>query len=481
VTTRPAAGKRSGVGVVWFRRDLRLADNPALAEAIEAQYQVVPLFVWDPVLVGRAGAPRLAFLHGCLEDLARSFEGELVIRSGDPVDVVPRLADELDAERIWCAEDFGPYGSRRDAAVSDVLSGHDRLLRRLGSSYAVSPGKLLAGHHRPYQVFTPFSKAWRTNGWDLPLNEPGIKGSIMAGVASDPLPEPPAVGASLPQSGELAAHGRLEQFLEGSIEHYDDQRDRPDHEGTSRLSPYLKFGCLHPRQVLAQLDLANPAHRRFQTELCWREFYADVLHHRPDSARTAYRREWRAFPTDSGNEAEARFEAWAKGQTGYPIVDAGMRQLLGEGWMHNRVRMIVASFLVKDLHIDWRAGARWFMQHLVDGDIASNQHGWQWVAGTGTDAAPYFRVFNPVAQGKRFDPHGTYVRRWVPELAALADETIHEPWNAAGSLLAREPAYPAPIVDHASEREEALARYGALRAALRVPRSKDSGPWLISS
>ena len=174
------------------------------------------------------------------------------------------------------------------------------------------------------------------------------------------------------------------------------------------------------------------------------------------------------LPTDHGEEAEAQFGAWAHGRTGYPIVDRGMRQLLGEGWMHNRVRMIVASFLVKDLHIDWRSGARWFMQHLVDGDIASNQHGWQWVAGTGTDAAPYFRVFNPVAQGKRFDPHGTYVRRWVPELAGLADDTIHEPWKASRSLFAPEPAYPERIVDHASEREETLARYAALKAASRV-------------
>jgi deoxyribodipyrimidine photo-lyase len=454
--------------VVWFRRDLRLADNPALVEAIQAHNQVVPLFVWDPVLASRAGGPRLAFLHGCLEDLDRSFNGNLVIRCGDPVDAVPRLADELDAENIWCAEDFGPYGSRRDLAVSDALSVHGRLLWRVGSSYAVSPGELLTGRHRPYQVFTPFSKAWWSKGWDLPLDEPGIDGSIMTGVASSPLPQLPAMGASLPRAGEAAARGRLEQFLEDSVEHYDDQRDRPDHDGTSRISPYLKFGCLHPRQVLALLDPINPAHRRYQTELCWREFYADVLHHRPDSARAAYRREWQAFATDSGSETEARFEAWATGQTGYPIVDAGMRQLLGEGWMHNRVRMIVASFLVKDLHIDWRTGARWFMQHLVDGDIASNQHGWQWVAGTGTDAAPYVRIFNPVAQGKRFDPHGTYVRRWVPELAGLADDTIHEPWKAAGSFLAPEPAYPAPLVDHASEREEALARYGALRAASRV-------------
>ena len=395
-------------------------------------------------------------------------EASWCIRNGDPVDVVPRLAGELDAKRIWCAEDFGPYGSRRDAAVGRAF-GPRQIALPGGIFLCCFPGSVLTGRHRPYQVFTPFFKAWSANGWDLPLDEPGIDGSIVVGVASDPLPSRPQWVPRSPRPGEVAAAPAIGgNFLRIRSSTTTTSRDRPDHEGTSRISPYLKFGCLHPRQLLAQLDLINPAHRRFLTELCWREFYADVLHHRPDSARAAYRREWHAFPTDSGDETEVRFEAWATGQTGYPIVDAGMRQLLGEGWMHNRVRMIVASFLVKDLHIDWRAGARWFMQHLVDGDIASNQHGWQWVAGTGTDAAPYFRVFNPVAQGKRFDPHGTYVRRWVPELAGMADDTIHEPWKAAGSWLAPEPAYPAPIVDHAAERGEALARYGALRAASRA-------------
>ncbi len=476
MTAQAAAGWPSGVGVVWFRRDLRLADNPVLVEAIETHDQVVPLFVWDPHLVSRAGAPRLAFLYGCLEDLDGSLGGELVIRSGDPVDVVSRLADELDADRVWCAEDFGPYGSRRDAAVANALSGHDRRLCTVGSAYAVSPGGLLTAHRRPYQVFTPFSKAWRAHGWDAPISEPVFDNSIRAGVAGDPLPKPPPVDASLPQPGEQAAHSRLAQFLDSSIEHYGEQRDRPDQDATSRLSAYLKFGCLHPRQVLAQLDPTSPTHRRYETELCWREFYADVLHHRPDSARAAYRREWRAFPTDHGDEAEARFEAWAHGRTGYPIVDAGMRQLLGEGWVHNRVRMIVASFLVKDLHIDWRAGARWFMRHLVDGDIASNQHGWQWVAGSGTDAAPYFRIFNPVAQGKRFDPHGTYVRRWVPELADVADDDIHEPWRTAVSLLSPSLEYPPPIVDHLTEREESLARYGKLRSSSRRTAEFTAGP-----
>jgi deoxyribodipyrimidine photo-lyase len=210
--------------------------------------------------------------------------------------------------------------------------------------------------------------------------------------------------------------------------------------------------------VLARLEPGRPGHDTFETELCWREFYADVLHHRPDAARRTYREEFRRFPVDSGDDADARFQAWAEGRTGYPIVDAGMRQLVAEGWMHNRVRMIVASFLVKDLHLDWSRGARFFMEHLVDGDLASNQLNWQWVAGSGTDAAPYFRVFNPVAQGKKFDPKGEYIRRWVPELAGCPADAVHEP-RLSGGLG----GYPTPIVDHAEERAEALARYGRTR------------------
>ena len=269
---------------------------------------------------------------------------------------------------------------------------------------------------------------------------------------------------TLPDPGEAAAARRLSRFLAGPVERYDADRDRPDHEGTSRLSPYLRFGCVHPRQVLARIDPASADHRRFESELCWREFYADVLFHRPDSARSAYRPGWADFPVDQGEQADERFAAWTSGLTGYPIVDAGMRQLAGEGWMHNRLRMITASFLVKDLHLDWVRGARWFMRCLVDGDLASNQHGWQWVAGTGTDAAPYFRVFNPVAQGLRFDPGGVYLRRWVPELAGLPDESVHQPWEVVGSLFGAAD-YPAPIVDHAEERREALARYRAVRGA----------------
>jgi len=254
----------------------------------------------------------------------------------------------------------------------------------------------------------------------------------------------------------------LDRFLESRVTSYDQQRDRPDVPGTSRLSVHLKYGTVHPRTVLAGLGRTK-GEATFRNELCWREFYADVLWNRPDTVSHAFNPAMSAMQVDEGPEADRRFEAWAAGRTGYPLVDAGMRQLQAEAWVHNRVRMIVASFLVKDLHLDWSRGARLFLDRLVDGDLASNHHGWQWVAGTGTDAAPYFRIFNPVVQSKRFDPDGTYLATYLPELAGLPPAQRHEPWlaRAAGADL---DGYPAPIVDHAAERQEALRRYADMRA-----------------
>jgi deoxyribodipyrimidine photo-lyase len=262
----------------------------------------------------------------------------------------------------------------------------------------------------------------------------------------------------MPTAGEDAAWRRWRRFLEDGIEDYDTDRDRPDRDGTSRLSPYLHLGVLHPRSLLADLiGRPGPGAQTFTTELAWREFYADVLWHHPESAWRDLKPGLDGLRYDDHEDAVA---AWRTGTTGYPIVDAGMRQLAHEGWMHNRVRMITASFLTKDLHVWWPVGARHFLDLLVDGDVASNNHGWQWVAGTGTDASPYFRVFNPVTQGKRFDPDGAYVRRWVPELAHLSGKAAHEPWTADDGYAH---GYPLRIVDHAAERREALERYGAAR------------------
>lgn len=452
---------RAGVGLVWFRRDLRLSDNPALARALAAHDRVLALFVWDPRLVRPAGAPRLSFLRRCLEDLDGGLGGGLVVRQGDPARIVVGLAQEVGAETVWWAADYGPYGQERDQGVREALVRVGVKAMAASSPYAVSPGKLTTGQGHPYRVFTPFFRAWQAEGWEAPLARSRTAGRLLTGVASDRLAQAPRPAATLPPAGERAAHQRLDRFLERAAHGYAAGRDRPGEEGTSRLSPYLRFGCIHPRQILARLDPGDPGHRAFARELCFREFYADVLYRRPDSARRAYREEWWGFRADEGEVADERFEAWTQGRTGYPFVDAGMRQLQGEAWMHNRLRMVTASFLVKDLHLDWTRGARWFMSHLVDGDLAQNQHGWQWVAGTGTDPAPYFRVFNPLSQGQRFDPAGDYVRHWVPELAGVAGGEVHRP-SAGGDSLFRG-GYPGPIVDHGVERREALARYEAVR------------------
>jgi deoxyribodipyrimidine photo-lyase len=450
----------STTSVLWFRRDLRLSDHPALLAAIDAagpDGQVVATFCLDDRLRGPSGPNRLAFLYACLRDLDDSIGGNLVVRTGDPGTVIPDLAREVHAEQVFVSADFGPYGSARDVRVEDALASRHVDLVRVGSPYAVEPGTIRNKSGGPYKVFTPFSKAWRAVGWPAPQRAP--RDVRWAGdIDRDPVPDAPSTDAVLPAPGEPAAKLAARRFWDTRLEAYADRRNDPGADATSRLSPYLKWGCIHPRQLLAKLG-RRKSEGVFRTELCWREFYADVLHHRPDTLHQAFSERMRAMPVDGGADADRRFRAWADGRTGYPIVDAGMRQLATEGWVHNRVRMIVASFLVKDLHVDWSRGARHFMAHLVDGDVASNTHGWQWVAGTGTDAAPYFRVFNPVGQGERFDPNGTYVRRWVPELADVDRRHVHHPWDAPHGPPK---GYPAPIVDHAEERAESLRRYESL-------------------
>lgn len=435
--------------VLWFRRDLRLRDHPALsaavAEASATGSGVVPLFVHDDALVGPSGANRRAFLAECVADLQASWDVPMVIRRGDPAEVVVQVAEEVGASTVFAAGDCAPYGRRRDAAVAEALEAQGRALVRVGSPYAVSPGRVVNGSGLAYRVFTPFSKAWVAQGWAEPSDAP--RGVRWHEVASDSsLSELTAVptAAVLPTAGEGVALARFQEFLDTGIATYDEDRNRPDLRGTSSLSPYLRFGVVHPRQLLARLG-GDRGSTVFRSELAWREFYADVLWHQPDSAHHSLQPVGSRLRWDEGPEADAKFAAWAEGRTGVPVVDAGMRQLVTEGWMHNRVRMLTASYLVKDLHIDWRRGARFFMEHLVDGDLASNSHGWQWVAGTGTDAAPFYRIFNPDVQAARFDPEGAYVARYVPE---------------AGTF-----GYPHPLVDHKVEREEALARWQEAKEA----------------
>jgi deoxyribodipyrimidine photo-lyase len=369
----------------------------------------------------------------------------------------------VDASSVHVTADFGPYGAARDVRVEAALAELGTPLVRTGSPYAVAPGRVTKEDGSPYRVYSPFYRAWVSHGWRQPA--PSVDGARWAsGVVNDPLPMLGQLGEGpsahhLPDAGEHAAYRRWEKFRDDALEHYADDRNRPDVDGSSRLSVHLKYGEIHPRTLLAELGDSKP-HEVFRKELAWREFYADVLHHAPETAREYLRPEFAAMEYDSGPGADARLRAWQQGRTGYPIVDAGMRQLLREGWMHNRVRMIVASFLVKDLHLEWQVGARWFMRHLVDGDVASNSHGWQWTAGCGTDAAPYFRIFNPLTQGKKFDPAGDYVRQHVPELRHVTGVAVHEPWSVPDGHA---DGYPERIVDHAAERAESLERYERIK------------------
>ena len=451
---------------MWFRRDLRISDHPAL-NAAAAEGAVLPVFIVDPAIWGPSGEVRREYLRRSLDALDGTLNGCLTIRIGDPTVVLPALAGEIAASSVHISADYGPYGSQRDEAVERALSDVSVTLERTGSPYAVAPGRVRKSDGTPYRVFTPFYRAWCAHGWRLPA-EVASEFDLVDGVRGDRLPPPTDELADvpftqLPPAGEAAARDRWRTFANEALGDYADGRDRPDRPATSRLSVHLKYGEIHPRTLLADLGQGKrlaKSHEVFRKELAWREFYADVLHHEPQSAREYLREEFTRMQYDTGPDAERSLGAWQQGLTGFPIVDAGMRQLLHEGWMHNRVRMIVASFLVKDLHVEWQHGARWFMQHLVDGDLASNSHGWQWTAGCGTDAAPYFRVFNPITQGKRFDPHGDYVRRYVTELQHLAGATAHEPWSVDDGY---QHGYPERIVDHADERAESLARYAALK------------------
>lgn len=446
--------------LLWFRRDLRLYDLPALLDAASADPSVLACFVLDPRLEAPSGPRRMQFLGDSLRELNAALDGRLLITRGRPEEHIPQICARVDATAVHISADFSPFGIRRDATVTEALASAGIPLIATGSPYLVSPGRVTKDDGSPYKVFTPFFRRWREVGWRGPAQS-GPNGADWidpAGVRGLPQPvEPPDPGVALDiTAGEASARARWAEFRSQGLRTYATDRDRPDKPGTSRMSAHLKFGTIHPRTLAADLNPKEDGDAAYLRELAFRDFYASVLQQWPASAWTNWNPAFDAIDVDTGPQARAAFEAWKQGRTGYPIVDAGMRQLLETGFMHNRVRMIVASFLVKDLHLPWQWGARWFFEQLLDADMASNQHGWQWSAGTGTDAAPYFRVFNPTAQGEKFDPSGDYVRRWVPELADMEGAGVHR--LKAG----RPPGYPEPIVDHAAERAEALRRYGLL-------------------
>ena len=444
--------------MLWLRRDLRLADHPALLSACDDADEVLPLFVLDDALRGPAGAPRLAFLYRCLRELQERTDGRMRVLTGRPEQVLAQVVRDVGATGVHISSDHAPYGRSRDERVRAALG--DVPLVATGSPYGVTPGTLVKDDGTGYKVYSPYARAWRARGLHRPALTPSTLTWTDGSLATDGVPADPELdGVVLPAAGERAALDRWAEFVEDGATSYAERRNLPAVQGTSIMSAYLKYGCVHPRTLHAALPSGDGA-RTYGGELIWRDFYADVLWHRPESAHEELQPAMTALEYDQGPLAEQRWEAWASGHTGYPIVDAGMRQLLGEAWMHNRVRMIVGSFLTKDLHLDWRRGARHFMQHLRDGDLASNQHGWQWVAGTGTDPSPYFRVFNPIKQGQDYDKAGDYIRRWVPELRGVTGKAVHEPWT-----LPQGPpnGYPRPIVEHAAERVESLRRYAAAR------------------
>lgn len=473
-----AAGRRRDTGrmpttVVWFRRDLRVEDNPPLAEAAAAG-DVVCLWVVDPEILSRRHhrAPsRLRFLRAGLQELdalLRARGVPLLVRRGRPEDVVPAVAREAGAQAVHHAAEVSPLGRARDARVAAALRAAGVALRVFESDLMVPPGDLPGSSGNGYLVFTPFWRAWAERPVPAHLPAPeSLAGPVLRGDGLDDLPagDPPI------PAGPVAAREALVRFIRsGRADRYGEDRNLLADDGTSRLSAYLRLGMCTDGQVARALGAPgplSPGRAAFLRQVVWREFYHHHLLRHPEVARTALRPALRGIRWD---DDPALLAAWSRGETGVPLVDAAMRQMAATGWMHNRARLVVASYLVKDLLVDWRRGETVFMQGLVDGDPANNNGGWQWTAGTGTDAAPYYRIFNPATQGERFDQDGTYVRRWIPELASVPSRFVHQPWRmgdadqrAAGCRIGRD--YPAPVVDHSLRRREALARYQEAQAA----------------
>jgi deoxyribodipyrimidine photo-lyase len=435
--------------IFWFRRDLRLGDNPALLSAIAEGDEVVPVFILDPKLIKTAGSKRLAYLGQSLRLLDESLGNNLHVIAGDQVTVLNDLIKRYQVSSVHISAEYEPYGAKRDTAIEEA----GIKLTRTGSPYAVAPGRVRKpSDDTPYRVYTPFYKAWCLHGWRKPAETPKVINSVKPSAEDRSFPDWKLPdGTKITQAGELAALERFKYFQKNGLDNYDEARNLAGIDGTSKMSAHLKWGEIHPRTLLTPLG-ESKAHDVYRKEIAWREFYADVLFNNQHTETDYYAPQFASMRYDKPGD---QFKAWCEGKTGYPFVDAAMRQLLVEGWMHNRTRMVVASFLVKDLHLEWQLGERFFREHLVDYDVASNAHGWQWTAGCGTDASPYYRIFNPIEQGKRFDENGDYVRKYVPELAHIKGIEIHEPWETPDGY---KNGYVKQIVDHKVERAESLAR-----------------------
>lgn len=480
------------VSILWFRQDLRLADHPALQAALARGGAVLPLYIDAAEEEGTwaSGAAGRWWLKESLRALAAELGkrgSRLLVRRGPALSVLQDLLRESGADAIFWTRRYEPALAARDLVLQRELRAAGLLAESRGGRLLAEPEQLRNQSGAPFQVFTPYWRAFlREIEPPLPLPAP----ATLPAPAQWPRSQPSTVEELMPQApwmaslsahwqaGERSAHEQLRAFIDTALERYPDARDRPAIAGTSRLSPRLQWGELTPRQIWHAVGTAAAARGhssaewrsgKYLAELIWREFSYHLLHHWPRLPEAPMRAAYEAFPW---REDALQLRAWERGRTGIPLIDAGMRELWTSGWMHNRVRMIVASFLVKNLCIHWRHGARWFLDTLVDADLANNTQGWQWSAGCGADAAPYFRIFNPVSQGQKFDPEGHYVRRWLPELAALPVEYLHAPWLAPPLLLAASGVtlgvhYPLPIVDLAVSRRNALGALQEMHAALR--------------
>ena len=457
-------------GIWWIRRDIRLDDNPALQEAVSHSSHMLPLFILDPAILSHPAEARKNFLFNGLRKLDESLKkhgSRLFVLSGEPLSVLQKVISVTGAEAIYAEADYSPYSRKRDHIIAEKLP-----LWLVHGLTVFPPGMIQKQNNCPYTIYTHFNRAWKA----LPVPAPCCAENEFQ---IPPLPERQPVSEELLGSpeiktfiepGEKAAFERLQKFIAGPLYEYGDQRNFLAEDGTSMLSPYLRFGMLSIRGVVQEarfaIENAPDATARqnavtWLDELVWREFYISILHYFPEVLKTSFRKDlrmiqWRNSPQD--------FAAWKGGTTGYPVVDAGMRQLKETGWMHNRARMITASFLVKDLLINWQEGEAWFMQSLLDGDPALNNGGWQWTAGVGTDAAPYFRIFNPVLQSEKFDKGGKYIRRWGPELSSVPDDYIHQPWLMPKEIQEKSKCligvnYPPPMIDHKQIKSRTLEAY----------------------
>lgn len=462
--------------IVWFRRDLRLADNPALTEAVKSGAKIVPVYVLDDENAGewKMGAASRAWLHHSLQSLNESLDGHLVLLKGDAFVQIPALVQEVGAAAVYWNRCYEPWRIKRDTLIKETLKELDIDVHSYNGSLLWEPWDALKSDGTPYKVFTPFyrkgclSKAEPREPLPAPksISYHAAKGLKLSDLRLEPQkPEPRWDKDMMAQweVGENGAQKALKHFIAHGLKHYKEGRNFMAQDNVSRLSPRLHFGEISPNQVWhaakAQGDNADIDH--FCSELGWREFSYHLLYHFPTLPRTPLQERFESFPWIYN---DTYLDAWKRGQTGYPVVDAAMRELWQTGYMHNRARMIVGSFLVKHLLLHWHAGEDWFWDCLVDADLANNSASWQWIAGCGADAAPYFRIFNPVMQGEKFDPDGDYVRRYVPELSKLPDKYLHKPWEApedilkkAGVTLGKD--YPRPIVDHAQARERALEAF----------------------